>query len=128
MRDGPFYQFWVYIMASHSGTLYIGVTGSIEQRVQQHKSGLVEGFAKQYGCSRLVYYEGYDEISRAIGREKQLKGWRRSKKIALIEKDEPPMEGSRRTLGTRDAVSGTEPQENSLNLHDSGHALGVPSA
>ncbi len=54
MRDGPFYQFWVYIMASPSGTLYIGVTGFLGKRVEQHKLGLVEGFAKKYGCTRLV--------------------------------------------------------------------------
>ncbi len=89
MREDRFYQFCVYIMASPSGTLYIGVTGFLGKRVEQHKLGLVEGFAKKYGCTRLVYYESYDEIARAIGREKQLKGWRRSKKIALIEKMNP---------------------------------------
>jgi putative endonuclease len=86
MRDGPFYKFWVYIVASPSGTLYTGVTGDIEKRVIEHKLGLVEGFSKKYGCTRLVYYESYDQIARATGREKQLKGWRRGKKIALIEK------------------------------------------
>jgi putative endonuclease len=89
MRDGPFYEFWVYIMASPSGTLYTGVTGFLGKRVRDHQLGVVEGFAKKYGCTRLVYYEGYDEIAKAIGREKQVKGWRRSKKIALIEKMNP---------------------------------------
>ena len=83
------YKFWVYIMASLSGTLYIGMTNDLEVRVRQHKSGEIEGFAKKYKCVRLVYFESYDNVLKAIGREKQLKGWRRSKKIALIEKINP---------------------------------------
>jgi putative endonuclease len=82
-------QFWVYIMASDSGTLYIGVTNDLQVRVQQHKAGEIEGFSKKYRCIRLVYFESYDHILKAISREKQLKGWRRSKKIALIEKINP---------------------------------------
>lgn len=77
--------YFVYIMSSNSGTLYIGVTNSIYRRAQQHKRGEIEGFASKYGCIRLVYYEGFDDIHKAIGREKQLKGWSRAKKIALIE-------------------------------------------
>jgi putative endonuclease len=71
-------------MASPSGTLNAGVTGFFERRIMQHKTGALEGFSKKYGCTRLVYYEVYDEVARAMGREKQLKGWRREKKIALI--------------------------------------------
>jgi putative endonuclease len=92
MYDGLFHEYWMYIMASPSGTLYTGVTGDIFKRVQQHKLGLVEGFSKKYGCTRLVYYESYDQVGRAIGREKQIKGWRRSKKIALIEGKNPRWE------------------------------------
>jgi putative endonuclease len=55
----------------------------------QHKTGAFEGFSKKYGCTRLVYYEEFGEVAKAIGREKQLKGWRREKKIALIEKMNP---------------------------------------
>jgi putative endonuclease len=83
------YRFWVYIMASNSGTLYIGMTNDIEVRVAQHKSGEFEGFASKYGCNRLVYCEKYQEVRCAIGREKQLKGWRREKKIRLIESQNP---------------------------------------
>ena len=83
------YKFWVYIMASRSGTLYIGITDDIEIRVRQHKLGEIDGFANKYKCTRLVYYEVYDHIHKTIDREKQLKGWRRSKKIALIEKVNP---------------------------------------
>ncbi len=86
------YKFWVYIMASKSGTLYIGISNNIELRVAQHKSGEFEGFSKKYGCDRLVYYEQFQNVLHAIGREKQVKGWRRSKKIALIESLNPRWE------------------------------------
>jgi putative endonuclease len=92
MRDGRFYKFWVYIVASQTGTLYTGVTGFLESRVGQHKEGSFEGFTKKYSCHRLVYYETFDDVRKAMGREKQLKGWRREKKIALIEKMNPRWE------------------------------------
>ena len=76
-------------MTGRSGTLYIGVTYDLEVRVRQHKAGKIEGFSKKYGCTRLVYFESFDYVQVAIGREKQLKGWRRSKKIALIETMNP---------------------------------------
>ena len=83
------YTFYVYIVSSNSGTLYIGITNDIYRRMKEHKSGAFEGFASKYGCNRLVYYECYDRVLRAISREKQLKGWRREKKVALIERDNP---------------------------------------
>ena len=83
------HKYWVYILASGSGTLYIGMTNNIYVRVLQHKSGEVEGFTSTYKCDRLVYWESFDEVIKAINREKQLKGWRRSKKIALIESMNP---------------------------------------
>ncbi len=83
------YEFWVYIVASTTGTLYIGMTNNLLVRVGQHKSGEFEGFAKDYHCTRLVYYEKFDDVIKTIAREKQLKGWRRSKKVALIEKMNP---------------------------------------
>jgi putative endonuclease len=76
-------------MGSNSGTLYVGFTNNIMVRVAQHKSGEIEGFASKYHCTRLLYHEKYDNVFRAIAREKQLKGWRRSKKIALIESMNP---------------------------------------
>ena len=79
------HNYWVYIVASRTGTLYIGMTNSLERRMWEHKSGAFEGFASQYHCDRLVYYESFDEVVKAINREKQLKGWVRRKKIALIE-------------------------------------------
>jgi putative endonuclease len=89
MREGAFCRFWVYVMASRTGTLYTGVTGDLNDRVAQHKSGDIEGFTKKCKCDRLIYYEEYDEAAKAIGREKQLKDWRGERKIALIEKVNP---------------------------------------
>ncbi len=86
MKD---YEYWVYIVASAGGTLYIGITNNIERRMREHKNGEFEGFASKYGCHRLVYYEKFDQVLKAISREKQLKGWRREKKIALIERVNP---------------------------------------
>jgi len=83
------HEYFVYIMSSRSGTLYIGMTNSIYRRAPQHRCGEIEGFSSKYRCDRLVYYESYDDVHKAIGREKQLKGWRRSKKIALIESKNP---------------------------------------
>ena len=82
-------KYWVYIVSSRSGTLYIGITNSIERRMWEHKSGEFAGFASKYRCDRLVYYESFDDVLIAIGREKQLKGWVRHKKIALIESVNP---------------------------------------
>jgi putative endonuclease len=95
------FEFWVYIIGSRSGTLYVGMTGKGEVRVRQHKSGEFEGFTKKYGCGRLVYYEKYDDVHKALGREKQLKGWRRSKKVALIERMNPRWEDLAEKWGWR---------------------------
>jgi putative endonuclease len=74
------------MMASLSGTLHTGITGALLTRIMQHKAGEIEGFTRQYKCNRLVYYEHFEDVRMAIAREKQIKRWRRSKKIALIEK------------------------------------------
>jgi len=79
-------RYYVYILGSFSGTLYIGVTGNLRRRIWQHKQHAIEGFTAEYDVTRLLYFEVYHEVSNAIAREKQLKGWRRAKKIALIEK------------------------------------------
>jgi putative endonuclease len=82
-------EYFVYIVCSNSGTLYIGMTNSIYRRALQHKRGKIEGFAAKYGCHRLVHYESFDDVLKAIDREKQLKRWVRRKKIALIESKNP---------------------------------------
>jgi putative endonuclease len=82
-------QYYVYIMTSSSGTLYAGTTNNLKRRVYEHKHKLIEGFTQKYNVTRLVYFEETDDVSAAIAREKQIKGWRRSKKIALIESLNP---------------------------------------
>ncbi len=77
------------MVASRSRTLYIGMTGDLLKRVFQHKDKTFEGFSADYNCDRLVWFERFGHPGGAIAREKQLKGWRREKKIALIEKTNP---------------------------------------
>ena len=82
--------YYVYIMTNQKkGTLYTGVTNDLERRVYEHKLKLVPGFTQKYGLNRLVFYEDTDDVSAAISREKQIKGWLRKKKIALIESMNP---------------------------------------
>jgi putative endonuclease len=79
----------VYIMGSHSGTLYIGVTGNLHKRVFEHKFHLKEGFTSKHNAERLLYWASLDDVHKALAREKQFKGWSRAKKIALIEARNP---------------------------------------
>ena len=80
----------VYILATkYNGTLYIGVTSNLTQRVYQHSEGLVEGFTKKYDVKTLVYFEWFEDMPNAIAREKALKGITRARKIALIEAANP---------------------------------------
>ena len=81
-------QFFVYILASYSKVLYVGVTNDLRRRVYEHRLGLV-GFTSKYRVNRLVFYECTANPVAAIGREKQIKGWLRSKKVALIEQTNP---------------------------------------
>ena len=74
-------SYFVYILASLSGTLYIGVTNDLQRRAFQHKEHEVEGFTKDYDVDRLVYWETFYDVRNAINREKQLKGWRREKRL-----------------------------------------------
>ena len=80
----------VYILASkRNGTLYVGVTSNLPQRIAQHKAGVVDGFTKKYGVHTLVWYECLPTMLEAIAAEKKLKKWRRAWKIALIDKENP---------------------------------------
>ena len=81
--------YFTYIVASRSRTLYIGMTSNLHKRVFEHKWQEHSGFSEKYNCDRLVWFERYQEVARAIAREKQLKGWRRSKKVELIERTNP---------------------------------------
>jgi putative endonuclease len=82
-------RYHVYIMASLSRTIYVGVTNSLAQRVFQHRMKMVPGFTSKYNITRLVYAEACDDVRDAIAREKQLKGWRRERKMTLIESVNP---------------------------------------
>jgi putative endonuclease len=80
----------VYILASrHNGTLYVGVTGYLQNRAWIHKNDFVESFTKKYGVHRLVYYELHKNMTSAITREKQIKKWNRAWKLELIEEQNP---------------------------------------
>jgi putative endonuclease len=84
------YHFYVYMLQSASRrAIYIGVTSNLRHRVFQHKTHQFEGFTDDYNAIRLVYFEKFDSIGKAIAREKQLKRWRREKKMWLIEKMNP---------------------------------------
>jgi putative endonuclease len=82
-------QFYVYIMSNKSRSLYTGVTNDLERRIYEHKQKLVPGFTAKYNITRLVYFEVTEDVGAAIAREKQIKGWLRIKKIALIESMNP---------------------------------------
>ena len=81
--------YYVYIMNSPTGTLYTGMTNDLKKRVFQHKNKLVDGFTRKYNVTRLAYFEETSDVNAAIAREKQIKGWRRSKKIELINRLNP---------------------------------------
>ena len=78
-------KYYVYILANKSGSTYVGVTNDIERRVWEHRQGAIEGFTRKYKIDLLMYYEEFDYIEDAIRREKQIKGWSKDKKRALIE-------------------------------------------
>ncbi|MEE9235930.1 MAG: GIY-YIG nuclease family protein [Candidatus Acidoferrales bacterium] len=81
--------FYVYILSNESRMLYIGITNNLIRRVLEHKNKQVPGFTKKYNLTRLVYYESTFDVRAAIRHEKQLKGWLRAKKIALIKSVNP---------------------------------------
>ncbi len=84
------YHFFVYILTSYNGNaMYIGVTNDLIRRVYEHKSGMIEGFTKQYRVHKLVYFEQFEDVGAALEREKQLKKWSRAKKNGLVETANP---------------------------------------
>ena len=89
MRSEHQHRYSVYVLGSLSGTLYVGITSNLLFRVRQHKEHTFRGFTAKHDVDRLLYYETYGEVSKGIAREKQLKGWKREKKVALIEKSNP---------------------------------------
>jgi putative endonuclease len=84
------HDYWVYILTNkHRTSLYIGVTNDMVRRLFQHRNGAVEGFTNRYQINRLVWLEHFRNVNDAIACEKKLKGWRRSRKITLIEQTNP---------------------------------------
>ena len=81
--------YYVYILTNATHRLYVGVTNDLQRRMYEHKNKLAPGFTSKYNLSWLVYYETTSDVRAAIAREKQIKGWRRSKKVALLESTNP---------------------------------------
>jgi putative endonuclease len=98
----------VYILASRSRNLYTGVTGDLQRRMLEHRQGLIAGFTTRYKVFRLVHFESFGNIQAAIAREKEIKAWRREKKIRLIEQKNPTWEDLARQLPR--AYKGGHPQ------------------
>ncbi|NDK08946.1 GIY-YIG nuclease family protein [Candidatus Gracilibacteria bacterium] len=82
-------EYFVYIMASDSKTIYIGVTNNLVKRVFEHKNKVLKGFTEKYGCNKLVYFEKFYDVKEAIGAEKTIKNYKREWKVNLIEKENP---------------------------------------
>jgi putative endonuclease len=82
-------SYWVYIMTNRTRTLYVGMTNDLQRRMYEHANHLLPGFTSRYAIDRLVYAEETSDVAAAIEREKEVKGWRRSKKVALIESVNP---------------------------------------
>ena len=83
-------DYYVYILTNHNNrVMYIGMTNDLSRRISEHKSESIEGFTKRYHVHKLVYYEQCSDVNAAIAREKQLKGWKREKKNALVETVNP---------------------------------------
>ena len=89
MPKKPHKEYYVYILSNATRTVYVGVTNDLVRRVFQHKQKRVEGFTRQYNIGWLVYYEQTTDVREAIAREKQIKAWRREKKVTLIEAVNP---------------------------------------
>ena len=104
MKD---HQYFVYIVCSRSGTLYIGMTNSIYRRALEHRRGEIEGFSSTYHCNRLVYYESFDDVYKAIGREKAIEGLEPNKEDRIDRIEECSVGGYGGEVGSRDVVCRT---------------------
>jgi len=110
----PSQTYYTYIMSSRTKVLYIGMTNNLERRVQQHKEGKHDSFTKEYRCHHLVWFERHATASAAIAKEKQLKGWRRARKIALIEEQNLEWQDPEQRLGQK--LCANEPKCNRHNV------------
>jgi putative endonuclease len=102
-------RFYVYILASRSRNLYTGVTNSLQRRLLEHRQGLVPGFTSRYRIFRLVHLEVFRDVRNAIAREKEIKAWRREKKIRLIEHENPTWEDLAADLPAKDRMLDPRP-------------------
>jgi putative endonuclease len=109
----------VYILASRSRNLYTGVTGNLEPRMVEHRQRLVPGFTTRYRIFRLVYFEFFSDVRAAIAREKEIKGWRREKKIWLIKRNNPAW-AEPRNFRTDTKCSAYHPEPGRLVLANGG--------
>lgn len=82
-------SYYIYIVTNINKTLYIGMTNNLERRIKEHRFGLCDGFTKKYKIYKLIYFEQFTDVKYAIHREKEIKKWRREKKVILIEKMNP---------------------------------------
>ena len=89
MNQPPEYSVYIVTGRSHSRVLYTGVTSNLARRMEEHRAGTFPGFSAKYRCHVLVYFESFDDVRQAIAREKRIKGWKRVKKLALIEARNP---------------------------------------
>ena len=83
------FTYYVYILSSESKVIYTGMTNNLERRIYEHKNKLIEGFSKRYNTYKLVWYEETDDVGAAITFEKKIKGWKRFKKVTMIEEENP---------------------------------------
>ena len=101
-------EYYVYNMTNKARTLYVGVTNNLERRAPQHKEKQIEGFTSRYSLNELAYYASTNDIREAIAREKQIKGWTRAKKTALIEEMNPNWDDLSATWYSQPKQSGSE--------------------
>ena len=85
-------KYWIYFLTNKSFTLYVGVTNNLIKRLWEHQQGILEGFTKKYKINKLIYFEEYQYIEKAIERERQVKGWTRKKKLDLVKSKNPNFE------------------------------------
>jgi putative endonuclease len=103
------HTYCVYILASRSRNLYTGVTNNLERRMTEHRQGLVPGFTTRYKIFRLVHFEAFGDIRDAIAREKEIKGWRREKKVGLIKRYNPTWADLAEGLATQPSKQEADP-------------------
>ncbi len=103
-------HYYVYILASRSRNLYTGVTNSLQRRLLEHRQGLISGFTSRYRIFRLVHFEVFRDIRNAIAREKEIKAWRREKKIRLVEQENPTWEDLAADVPAKDYTLDSKPE------------------